>query len=549
MRDPGWSEPRLRALEAGLRALVEDTPASEPRVIPVGRPDVLADCFPEQLAFIRDRAPLKWAFCTRRAAKSFSVALAMIDDALDNPRAHYLILGMTRPEIKDIYWDLILKAINDKYNLGARFNESELTMRLPNGSLIRLAGADANEKEKKKFLGGKKRMVAIDEAQGWGTDLREMVFGVLKPSVADYNGQVICVGTPGNLTAGFFHQLTAGCKAGKLGPPSMREAGWSGHTWTTFRNTSVVDGKPMHVRWQEEIDQLLATNPRMSEVPWFRQNYLGEWVVDLDALCYKFQADRNAWDGVLPQFDPRVKGSWHHVLAIDLGYHPDPSAFAVLCYHDHDPDLYVRETWKQWRMDITDVANRVHAYERRYQKEYGVAFDALVIDGADKQAVEEMRRRHNLPLQDADKRGKADFIELLNAEFILGKIKVNVGACAQGVPDDSPKEKQRIIQSLSLVDEYAGLIWDPRKLKELNKREEHPGCANHLADAVLYGWRHCYQYLSQAVKLPPAEGTKEWYDHETSRMFEAEVEELEARKELVPKEGLGDSDNWEDWAK
>jgi hypothetical protein len=419
--------------------------------------------------------------------------------------------------MKDIYWDNILKDIDSRYNLGAKFNETELTMRMPNGALIRITGADANDKEKRKLLGGKKRKVAIDEAQAWGTDLREIIFGVLKPSVADYRGQIVVVGTPGNLTQGFFHQLTNGCKAGSLGLEQLREPGWVGHTWTTFKNPY------MREQWRAEIDDLQRMNPLVVEVPWFRQNYLGEWVVDHDALCYKFDLTRNAWDGVLPEFkDHPVRGSWHYVLAIDLGYHPDPSGFAVLAYHDFDTTLYVLETWKQWSMDITDVANKVRWYEQRF------SFDAYVIDGANKQAVEEMRRRHNLQLQDADKRGKSDFIELMNAEFILGRIKVDVAKCAQGLPDRSPKDK-RVTESLALADEYAGLIWDPRKLV-LCKREEHPGCPNHLADAVLYGWRHCYQYFSAKPLQEPAPCTPEWFRREAERMHEIEIEELLARK-------------------
>ncbi len=509
-------------------------------------PDVLADCFPEQLAFIKDPASLKVAFCTRRAAKSYSVALEMIDDSFRFPHAHYLILGLSRLEMKDIWWDPILKDIDRRYNLHATFNETELTMRMPNGALIRIAGADANEKEKQKFLGGKKRKVAVDEGQSWGTDLRKLVLGILKPSVADYRGTVTVVGTPGDLTAGFFHALTNGCKAGQLGPEAMREPGWSIHTWTTFQNTAIVtvDGvqKRMCDQWQEEIDSLLRGNPLYKEVPWFRQNYLGEWVVDLDALCYKFSRERNAWDGRLPIFEGRLQGEWHYVLAIDLGYHPDPSAFCVLAYHDFDTTLYILETWKQWRLDITDVAEKVRAYERRFR------FDEYIIDGANKQAVEEMRRRHNLPLQDADKRGKSDFIELMNAEFILGKIKVDLDRCAQGVPDPNPNpDRKTTKESLALADEYAGLIWDPKKLL-LNKREEHPGCPNHLCDAALYGWRRCYQYLSQRPTPPPKPFTPPWFAAEVDRMRAHEEAVLEAKKE-TERQGLGDSENWEWWTR
>ena len=91
-------------------------------------------------------------------------------------------------------------------------------------------------------------------------------------------------------------------------------------------------------------------------------------------------------------------------------------------------------------------------------------------DGANKQAVEEMRRRHELPLRAADKTGKSDFIEIMNGEFIQAQIKLNPIRCSQ------------------LTDEYAGLIGDERTAK----REERPNCANDLADAALYAWRLCY---------------------------------------------------------
>jgi hypothetical protein len=538
---PGVPESHLRRLEEQIEELKQENSELRAEVLGAPHPDVLVGCFPEQLAFIRDQSPKKWAFCTRRAAKSYSVALDMIDDSFNHPYAHYLILGLHRLEIKDIYWDNILKAIDRKFGLHARFNESELTMRMPNGALIRLAGADANEDEKNKFLGGKKRKVAVDEGQAFGTDLRELVYAVLQPTVTDYGGQIIVVGTPGNLYQGFFRSLTNGTTAGRLSSPAMREPGWSGHTWTTFQNTSIVDGVAMNARWERQIAELKEANPLVVEVPWFKQMYLGEWVIDLDALCYKFSLTRNGWNGELPKYADG-RGQWHYVLAIDLGYSPDPSAFVVYAYHDHDPNLYMLESWKQWRMDITDVADKVKLYEQRY------TFDAHVIDGANKQAVEEMRRRHSLPFLDADKRGKSDFIELMNAEFILGRIKVNVEACNQGRLEENQNPDRRITESLSIVDEWAGLIWDPRKLA-LNKREEHPGCPNHLADAGLYGWRHCYQYLSKAPEKPPAPFSKAWYDAEIARMRQQAQEEMEARKhEAGDEQGLPDPGDWETWA-
>jgi len=158
--------------------------------------------------------------------------------------------------------------------LGCRFNETELTCTLPNGACIFLTGADADQDEHKKLLGQKNRKVAVDEAQAWSTDLEHLVFGVLRPSVADHRGSISLIGTPGNLTQGFFARVTRGCTGGKLSPIDVREPGWSGHSWTTFQNPFVRE------QWKADIEELRAANPDIDRVPWFRQNYLGEWVID-----------------------------------------------------------------------------------------------------------------------------------------------------------------------------------------------------------------------------------------------------------------------------
>jgi hypothetical protein len=201
---------------------------------------------------------------------------------------------------------------------------------------------------------------------------------------------------------------------------------------------------------------------------------------------------------------------------VDLGY-TDPTAFSLCAYHDHDKILYVLEAEKQAGLDVTEVAQRIRAYQARYE------IDTTVIDNSNKQAVEEMRRRHELALRPADKTGKSDFIEIMNGEFIQGRIKVDPQRCA------------------ALTDEYAGLIWDERSAK----REEHPNCPNHVADATLYAWRYCYAYLSETPPPRPQPGSKEWYDQEAKEMEEAEVQrylDLQAERREAEEWGLG----WED---
>jgi hypothetical protein len=78
-----------------------------------------------------------------------------------------------------------------------------------------------------------------------------------------------------------------------------------------------------------------------------------------------------------------------------------------------------------------------------------------------------------------------------------------------------------------LLAEYARLVVDERKLLKLRKREEHPNCENHCADATLYPWRRTYPYLSKVLpKPPPKIGSPEWLHAETERRQKEEDELL-----------------------
>ncbi len=130
--------------------------------------DVLEGTFAQQRAFIEDPAKLKWALCTRRAAKSYSDGLALAKAALERPDVSCLYIGLTRESAKRIMWKDVLKDINRRHKLAIRFNESELSARFPNGSVIDLVGADSNEDERQKLLGQKFVLVVIDEPQAFG---------------------------------------------------------------------------------------------------------------------------------------------------------------------------------------------------------------------------------------------------------------------------------------------------------------------------------------------------------------------------------------------
>lgn len=433
--------------------------------------------FPQQLRFIQDPARLKALFCTRRAAKSFTGGLYLIREALENPGCNCLFIGLTRQSAHGIIWKDILRELDRNNKLNIKFNETLLTATLPNGSVIWVTGCDTDEQEMNKLLGKKYKLVVLDEASMFTVNVHQLVYGVLKPATTDQRGTICMLGTASNITRGLFYDITQGL-----------EAGWSKHTWTAYDNPHVCE------QWKEEIKEIEEKRPLFLKTPLFKQWYLNQWVVDEDALVYKYSRDRN-------RSIAAPEGSYRYVLGVDLGHSPDPSAFVVGAYQDNSPILYLIHAEKHLKFDVTDVANKIHELNKTFN------FDVKVIDNANKQAVAELNNRHQVQVVGADKTGKNDFINIMNAEFIQGKILVTPSA-------------------LNLEEEFLTLVWETEngiiKLTPSGQRKEHPGLPNHLTDAALYLWRYCYQYLfSNPIPQPKWGSQEHWEPKHMEQLAEA----------------------------
>lgn len=442
------------------------------------KPQLLDRTFAHQCEFIEDPHSLKALFCTRRAAKSYTGGLGLFKAAEDFPGCNTLYIGLTRKSAKGIIWKDVFKDINRKKSLGITFNETDLTATSKNGSITYVTGIDANEDEMEKLLGKKYKRIVIDEAASYTVDLRRLIYGVLKPTTIDEGGDVWLTGTSGDLTQGLFFDITTGI-----------EPGWKLFTWTAHDNPYVAK------QWQAELDDIALNRPLFMQTPLFKQWYLNEWVIDDDKLVYKFNRDRNLYSNI-PHYS---RGAWSYVLGVDLGYE-DASAFVLCAFHEHDTTLYILETYKKSKMDITDVANRIKSYQSRFD------IFRVVIDGANKQAVEEIQKRHGVALHAADKTGKSDFIEIMNAELVQARVKV------------------REDQSKDLINEWMGLIWETEGDKVKFPRKEHPNCENHLCDAALYAWRYCYQFLSAAPEPKVNINQKDQWIAHTNKLMEESLE-------------------------
>lgn len=467
-----------------------------PRPPPVG---LIDENHQWQAKFVRDQSRFKVAMCSRRSGKSFGLALMMLADGWAHPGSNYLYAGITLDSAKKAIWKDTLKKLDSSLSLGLTFNEQNSTCTLPNGAVIYVIGLDATEQQRRKARGGKFRIAIIDEAQDFLSDLEDHVSSILMPAVSDEKGTIVLAGTPGQVPIGLFYRITKDAAAEKPGRWESTDVDtgtvWTGFTWSALHNPHMSE------QFASDMASMLAVNPAIADTPKFKREWRGMWVTDDDRKVYRYAPIRNDYE-TLPKYQ---HGEWHYALGVDLGFNDD-TAIVAIAWHDHDRCVYVLDAESRPGLDITDAANWIRAWAEQYGSPY------IVVDGANKQAVVEMRRRHGLPLIAADKRGKAEFIDLVNAQLIKGEMKWS--ALCDG-----------------LREEAAHLAWDERAWKR-GKRIEDPRAPQHKLDALLYSARFAYAYLAEAEPKETVRGTPEWDREQEREMLErAERRYLDAKQE------------------
>lgn len=457
--------------------------------------------FPKQAELVSCRDRWLAVKGTRRMAKTDSISRRLLKTGFERQRVPLLYISLTRDQARRIFWDGCLKPMLDDMGLTPRMklNEQRMEARFPNGSILYVLGMDADEHQMNKMLGGKYAGVAIDEAGSFRVDLKRMIEEKLRPALVDFKGWLLIGGTPEDFTAGLFYEITRDDGA------KPRLPGWKVFEWTAYDNPYVAKN------WAEEIEELKRDNPEIVRTPGFQRMYLGRWVIDNSKLVYK--PKQSNFVKTLP-----ADGEYFYALGIDLGYE-DHTTFAVLALEDGKRRAYVIHQFEKQHMIIHDVAAKIRELQKRF------FFLTMIIDGANKQGVEELKQYFEIPLESADKAGKPEAIELLNSAMTMNEFFV--------VGDDTPLEL-----------EWRELIWDERKKP---KKIEESRCKNHMSDAVLYIWRRLM--MMYYIEEPKIEKTKE-------EKTEDELDEWEERKSRSLRRGSGhfedddepeyEDDNWDD---
>ena len=231
----------------------------------------------------------------RRFGKTFLSTGEILRAAIGGSNRNCWYVAPTYGAAKEIAWDMLIQTIPEEYI--AKTNETSLTIRLINGSVISLKGAEKPNNLRGRALD----FVVLDEF----ADMRpEAWHEVLRPSLSDRQGHALFIGTPKGRN--HFYDLWA---TGLDGAD-----GWDSFQYTTLQGGNVPE---------KEIEQARSDLDERT----FNQEYCAEFVTYSGLIYYAFSRELS----VINVDDN--DGTLH----IGMDFNLDPMS-AVICLR-HGQDL------------------------------------------------------------------------------------------------------------------------------------------------------------------------------------------------------------------
>lgn len=295
-----------------------------------------------QWRYITEPERFNIVVCSRRAGKSTGALKRAFRVLTTKHCARVCYITLIRRNCRKYFYRPLIELLRSR---GAVFrtNEQDLTIELASGGFAQ-ASSCMEVGDIATVLGDKWDLVLIDEAQDMRDEvIQELVDRAILPSLVDRRGSLDLLGTPPTGgQVGYFYDVFA-------------ENKFARHRWTLYDNPWI----PSH-----EIDELIAVRGLTKEHPIYRREFLGEFVVDPEALVFEYDAARNSYSSAdFPESD-----TWRYSLGLDLGFQ-DRDAIVVLGWRRDDPDrrLYERWSWQQNHQDFDKLSEVFQSAYRRWR--------------------------------------------------------------------------------------------------------------------------------------------------------------------------------------
>jgi hypothetical protein len=364
---------------------------------------------------------------SRRAGKTEGSIYWLARDWRSHPGRKSLYIASTIGSAREIIWDR-LHDFDERWSIGIDFNESRLEARFPNGYTIHVTGCE-NKKQANRVARGKRFVkVVIDELEIFEDSLiRYFIRSALKPTLMDFGGKLMLMGTPGTVLQGLWYEIT--------GAHALRAANdnddadektlrirsrWSVHHFTALDNPYIgyPGGAAQFLR--DQLDE----NGWTEDDPEFVTEYRGLWVKDTNAFIYTFHPAKNLYD---EEDEWDTGGALRTVIGVDLG-DQDGCGFAVWQKRWDSDELRCVESYAAVNLELDELAAEIRKLMKRY-KTHNIRVDSK---GHGAITICKSLLNYGIPAEPAENNHrKLPLIRDLKAALRSGKAKLHPLRCRQ----------------------------------------------------------------------------------------------------------------------
>jgi len=257
----------------------------------------------------------------RRAGKTTAVLNHLQRDCIRIPESQFAYIGPTYKQSKRVAWDIVKKISRDIP--GVQYNESELTVKYPNGSKLILVGSDNPDSLRGIALWG----VGFDE---YSQQPSNIFSEIISKALADHLGYAIFFGTPKGKNE--FHRIYQA---------ALKDPEWTVVFKTIDDSLAEEEGETIqNLRQALEDDRRLVAQGLMTEDE-FNQEWYCSFEAAIKGAYYATQLQEARKQGriKLVPYDPSLKV--HAVSDLGVGQN-----FATGSYQRAAGELRMIDYWE-----------------------------------------------------------------------------------------------------------------------------------------------------------------------------------------------------------
>lgn len=414
----------------------------------------------------------------RRAGKTEGCLYWLAKDWRSLAGKKALYVASTIGSAREIIWDR-LHEFAERWGIGVQFNESRLEAKFPNGFMVIVTGCE-NKKQANRVARGKRFVkVVIDEVELFEDDLiRYFIRSALKPTLMDFGGRLMLMGTPRNALVGFWYEVTgedSESEEDAAPAASALRRAWSVHRFSALDNPFIGYAGGAAQYFEDQCTEFGLTR----EDPEFIIEYLGRWVRDGNAFIYSFSPARNLYD---EETEWDVDGPLRTVIGVDLGDR-DGCGFAVWQKRFDSDEVRCVEAFAAVNLEVDELAGEIRKLMRRYRC-HDVRVDSK---GHGATTICKSLLNYGIPAEPAENNHrKLPLIRDLKAVLRSGKAKLHPTRCRE------------------LIVELKGMVWN-------EDRDSHQdGIPDEVIDSSLWA---VFELRKLAVVPPPKKqrlNAEEW---------------------------------------